>query len=143
VELIKTARDVLDKDLKKLEHEYKEFRENAPAYSADAEGHSTIGKRIEQLQVNGRLGNDTFYVVPAKPVETGTGGAAIPPTPGAVPVPIDLLIDIEGGPAPNAVALVVGNFALGAGPNPVFTGVSTNLSTNAGSADFVIVKRCG
>ena len=87
---------------------------------------------IESLQVNGRLGSDTFYVVPALPVATGTGGGA---TTSAVPT--NLLIDIEGGPAPNSVELVVGNFALGAGANPVFTGVSSSLAVT----DFVVLNK--
>src|SRR5262249_53965126 len=65
---------------------------------------------------------------------TGSGGAAIPPTPGAVPVPINLQIDIEGATTPGTDDLVVGQFTLGAGPNPVFTGMGTNLP----DADFVV-----
>ncbi len=86
---------------------------------------------IEALQVNGKTGTDTFYVVPALATATGTGGGAT-----TTAVPINLLIDIEGGPAPNADELVVGNFTLGAGANPVQNGVSTNLA----ATDFVIVN---
>jgi hypothetical protein len=93
---------------------------------------------IEQLQVNGRTGTDTFYVVPALPIlPNGPGGGATSTT-----VPINLLIDIEGGPAPNADELVVGNFALGVGPNPVFTGTSTPLNNdpvNPANDNFFVV----
>jgi hypothetical protein len=86
---------------------------------------------VEQVQVNGRLGTDTFYVVPALATATGTGGGAT-----TAAVPINLLVDIEGGPTANTDALVVGNFALGAGPNPVFTGVSSALA----ATDFAIIN---
>ncbi|HZZ27744.1 MAG TPA: hypothetical protein VFE46_07015, partial [Pirellulales bacterium] len=100
-----------------------------------------LATTIEQLQVNGKLGTDTFYVVPAPAAAKGTGGGATTTVAGTpVSVPINLLIDIEGGAAPNVDELVVGNFALGAGANPVFTGTSTPLASTGPAANFVVVN---
>ncbi len=87
---------------------------------------------IELLTVNGKLGSDTFYVVPGLATATGPGGGIVG---GAVPT--NLLIDIEGGPAANATALVVGGFSLGGGANPVFNGAASNLA----ATDFTIINR--
>ena len=48
VDLIKQARDVLHKDLKELEREYRELREKAPNFAVDADGRSSIARRIEK-----------------------------------------------------------------------------------------------
>src|SRR5262249_22384250 len=76
-----------------------------------------LGATVEAVQVNGRLGTDTFFVVPTTAAATGTGGALTPPL-----VPINLQIDIEGGPTASTDSLVVGgNYTLGTAPNPVFS----------------------
>ncbi len=92
----------------------------------------TIDQTIEQLTVNGRLGTDTFFVVPSPVFSTGTGGGATTAT-----VPTNLLVDIEGGPTANTDALVVGKFTNGAGTNPVFAGTASNLA----ATDFTIINR--
>ena len=55
---------------------------------------------IQELQVNGLLGSDTFLVIPAPAVQTGPGGSS-------TTVPINLQIDIEGNPSANTDELVV------------------------------------
>ncbi len=91
-----------------------------------------LGSSVENLQVNGKLGSDTFYVVPAPATATGTGGGAV-----TASVPTNLLIDIEGGPVAGTEELVVGNFAYGAGANPVFAGTAAALPATDFVANFV------
>ena len=60
--------------------------------------HSTI----EEVTVLAGFGNDTVLVIPAPATVTGPGGAAV-----GVNVPINLLINVDGGPPGASDALVI------------------------------------
>lgn len=62
----------------------------------------TLGATVEEVTALGRLGNDTFLVIPAPATATGPGGAP----PGTL-VPINLLIHIDGGAPSASDALVI------------------------------------
>jgi hypothetical protein len=61
-----------------------------------------LGPTLEEVTVDGGLGQDSFLVIPALATATGPGGAGV-----GVMVPINLLINVVGGPTDTGDALVV------------------------------------
>jgi FG-GAP-like repeat/Bacterial Ig-like domain len=87
----------------------------------------TLGASVEQVTVNGNLGNEsTFLVIPAPATLTGPGGS------GTI-IPLNLLVNIVGGPANND-ALVIASSAAGAAlPNNDFVVDLLSLTPGTGT----------
>ncbi len=87
----------------------------------------TLGATVEQVTADGRLGSDSFLVIPAPATATGSAG-----TPVGTTAPINLLITINGGTVSQNDSLAIAQAGGAALPASDFVVVNRSRTPDSG-----------